>query len=268
MWYTRYLIIVKAPLRLSLGGGGTDLPSYYERFGSTFISAAIDKYVYISVHRIFPQQIILKYSEMERVTDVGSIRHPIIREALAACGITSTIEISSFADIPAGTGLGSSGAFTVALLKALYTYCNRFHDGLGLAEDACRIEIGRLGAPVGKQDHYVASVGGLNRFDIDTSGRVAVTPVGIDPAARIDLEEHLLLFFTGFSRAAETILREQDERTRAAVDGAGGAAREMLEGLHFVRELGAAVGTALERGDLVELARLMNVHWESKRKRS
>src|SRR4029077_1473410 len=211
-----------------------------------------------SLHRIFPQQIILKYSEMERVTDVSSIRHPIIREARAACGIVSAIEISSFADIPAGTGLGSSGAFTVALLKALYTYINRFHDALGLAEDACRIEIERVGSPVGKQDQYVASIGGLNRFDIDTDGRVRGTPVAIDPAARIDLEEHLLLFFTGFSRAADAILREQDERTRAALEGVGGVSRDTLDSLHFVRELGVAVGAALERGDLGELARLMN----------
>jgi D-glycero-alpha-D-manno-heptose-7-phosphate kinase len=255
------MIIVKAPLRISLGGGGTDLPSYYERFGSTFYSAAIDKYVYISVHRVFADQIILKYSEMEKVADVGAIRHPIMREALAAADVTSGIEISSFADIPAGTGLGSSGAFTVALLKGLYAHTNRFHDNLELAEDACRIEIEKLGTPVGKQDQYVAAVGGLNRFDIDTAGRVSVSPVRIDRAARIDLEEHLLLFFTGFSRAAEDILRDQDTKTRAE-------SGTMIESLHFVRELGTAIGAALERGDLVELARLMNVHWESKRKRS
>ena len=141
------MIIVKAPLRISIGGGGTDLPSYYEQFESTFISAAIDKYIYISVHPIFIDDLIIKYSELERVMKVDDVRHPIVREALKMTGVDKAIEISSFADIPSGTGLGSSGTFTVSLLKALYTYRNRPHTPASLAEDACRIEIEKIGFP-------------------------------------------------------------------------------------------------------------------------
>jgi len=265
------MIIAKAPLRISIGGGGTDLPSYYERYGSTFISAAINKYVYISVHPIFIKDIILKYSEMERVESVDDIRHPIIKEAMKKASVHSAIEISSFADIPAGTGLGSSGSFTVAILKALYTYKNLIHDNMGIAEEACRIEIEKLKSPIGKQDQYIASMGGLTRFEIDTTGNVKAFPLSMSAGARVDLEEHLLLFFTGFSRSANVLLKEQDDKTRA-VQQAGSSTtasdNEMIQNLHFVQKLGLEIGGALEKGDLNEFARLMNVHWEYKKKRS
>jgi D-glycero-alpha-D-manno-heptose-7-phosphate kinase len=260
------MIIVKAPLRISIGGGGTDLPSYYEKFESTFISAAINKYIYISVHPIFIEDIILKYSEMEKVKSPDQIKHPIVREALKQVGIHSALEISSFADIPSGTGLGSSGTFTVALLKALYTFKNINHNNLGLAEDACRIEIEKLGAPIGKQDQYISSVGGLTRFHIDKAGLVTAKAVEMDQHSRIDLEEHLLLFFTGYSRSANDLLREQDQATKGAT--AQFAASEMIDNLHFTKELGLKIGTALEKGDLSEFGQLMNTHWEYKKKRS
>jgi D-glycero-alpha-D-manno-heptose-7-phosphate kinase len=262
------MIIAKAPLRISIGGGGTDLPSYYEQYGSMFISAAINKYVYISVHPIFIPDIILKYSEMERVHQVEDIQHPIIREAMKKAQVSSAIEISSFADIPAGTGLGSSGSFTVAVLKALYAYKNLLHDNMTIAEHACQIEIDQLKSPIGKQDQYISAMGGLNRFEIDKTGKVRAHPIIMDPSARTDLEEHLLLFFTGYSRSANVVLKEQDDKTRAAKLTKTSEDEDMVQNLHFIQKLGFEIGTSLENGDLNEFARLMNVHWDYKKKRS
>ncbi|MGE0529574.1 MAG: galactokinase, partial [Bdellovibrionales bacterium] len=191
------MLIVKAPLRISIGGGGTDLPSYYSKYGSTFISAAINKYIYISLHKIFIPDYIIKYSEMERVQSLDEIQHPLVRECLQEVNLGPGVEISSFADIPSGTGLGSSGTFTVSLLKALYTHCQVRHDPMSLAAKACEIEIDRLASPVGKQDQYIASVGGLTRFDIDCNGEVTANRLSLSEHDFTDLEEHLLLFFTG-----------------------------------------------------------------------
>ncbi|MEK6772713.1 MAG: galactokinase [Bdellovibrionota bacterium] len=266
------MLIVKAPLRISIGGGGTDLPSYYEHFESTFISAAINKYIYISVHPIFINDIIIKYTELERVQAVDQIRHPIIRECLKLVGIEKALEISSFADIPSGTGLGSSGTFTVALLKALYTLKNIGHTSLSLAETACQIEIEKLGSPIGKQDQYISAVGGLTKFHINKSGQVTANALPMQRHDLIDLEEHLLLFFTGYSRNANDILREQDQATRKsspqAAKGPEKNSSEMIENLHFVKELGLQIENALVKGQIDDFGRLMNVHWEHKKKRS
>jgi D-glycero-alpha-D-manno-heptose-7-phosphate kinase len=265
------MIIVKAPLRISIAGGGTDLSSYYSQFESTFISAAINKYIYISLHPIFIDNIILKYSEMEKVTSPDEIKHPIVREALKQVGIKSSLEISSFADIPSGTGLGSSGTFTIALLKALYTFKNINHNNMSLAEDACRIEIEKLGAPIGKQDQYISSVGGLTKFHIDKTGHVTSKPLEMPAHVRTDLEEHLLLFFTGYSRSANDLLKEQDEQTKAATVASSSSkpiSNDMIEGLHMTQELGLKIGKALEQGQLNEFGQLMNTHWEFKKKRS
>jgi D-glycero-alpha-D-manno-heptose-7-phosphate kinase len=262
------MIIVKSPLRISIGGGGTDLPSYYENFESTFISAAINKYVYISVHPMFQNEILVKYSEMERVQHPSQLKHPIIREALLHTGIESSIEISSFADIPSGTGLGSSGTFTVALLKALYTHKNIHHDSLSLAEDACKIELEKLKSPVGKQDQYIASVGGLTRFHIDKKGKVSASPLKMESHHRLDLEDHLLLFFTGYSRSANVLLKEQDDKTKVKSEVTNKNSNEMVENLHFTKELGIQIGNCLEKGEIDDFGRLMNVHWEHKKKRS
>lgn len=255
------MIIVKAPLRISIGGGGTDLPSYYSKYESTFISAAINKYVYISVHPIFIEEIILKYSEMEKVLSPKDIKHPIVREALLQTGIERALEISSFADIPSGTGLGSSGTFTVSILKALYTYKGINHNSMSLAEDACIIEMDKLQSPVGKQDQYIASVGGLTRFHINKAGAVSSASLQMEKHDRTDLEEHLLLFFTGYSRSANVLLKEQQDKTKDAE-------KDMLENLHFTKELGLRIGAALERGDLSEFGALMNTHWQHKKQRS
>jgi D-glycero-alpha-D-manno-heptose-7-phosphate kinase len=255
------MIIAKAPLRITLGGGGTDLRSYYAKHGGFWISAAIDRYVYISIHDIFIDQIILKYSELEKVKNVSEIRHNILREALKLLGVETRIEISSFADIPEGTGLGSSGSFTVALLKGLHAYKHRHVMARDLAEEACKIEIDVLGRPVGKQDQYIAAFGGITCFTANPDGSIDVAPLNVPREALWTLEENTLYFFTGFSRQASDILKDQNERSKK--DDAA-----MIENLHGVKELGYRSKEILERGDLQAFGALMNEQWEAKVRRS
>jgi D-glycero-alpha-D-manno-heptose-7-phosphate kinase len=256
------MIITRSPLRISLGGGGTDLPSYYKKHSGFLIAAAIDKYVYITLHQTFKQELILKYSKLEHVNSIEEIQHPIIREGLRLIGMTDPhLEITSMADIPSGTGLGSSGSFTTALLKALHAYKKNIVHPQGLAEQACQIEIEKLKEPIGKQDQYIAAYGGLTCFQFLPNGHVEATPLKVDPETLYNLEDNLLLFFTGYSRAASTILKEQDEKSRQSN-------RDMTDNLHFVKELGYQSQEALEVGDLCKFGELMNVHWEHKKKRS
>ena len=256
------MIITRSPLRISLGGGGTDLPSYYEEHGGFLIAAAIDKYVYINVHRRFEEGFVLKYSHLEEVATVDEIKHPIIREALKLVGVTErNLEISSMADIPAGTGLGSSGAFTTALLKALHTMRKNIVRPAEIAAQACQIELEKLHEPIGKQDQYIAAVGGLTSFHFMPSGKVEVLPVELDEETLFNLQDNLLLFFTGYTRSASKILKEQNDRTK-------GVDKAMIENLHFVKELGVQSKEALEAGNLREFARLMDVHWQRKKERS
>jgi D-glycero-alpha-D-manno-heptose-7-phosphate kinase len=250
------------PARISLGGGGTDLPSYYRRHGGFLIASAIDKYVYITLHQTFVPELIVKYSKLERVRSARELQHPIIREALRLLEIDGQyLEITSMADIPAGTGLGSSGSFTTALLTALHVYKKNVVHAREIAEQACQIEIERVGEPVGKQDQYIAAFGGLTCMDFHADDSVHVAPLKLDHETLYNLEDNLLLFFTGYSRAAAAILKEQDDRSR--VDD-----REMVENLHYVKELGQRSREALEAGNLRQLAELMNVHWQHKKKRS
>jgi D-glycero-alpha-D-manno-heptose-7-phosphate kinase len=256
------MIITRSPLRISLGGGGTDLPSYYEEHSGFLIAAAIDKYIYITLHRTFVQELIVKYSKLERVKSVDEVEHPIIREALKMLGVTNPhLEITSMADIPAGTGLGSSGSFTTALLKALHAWKMNLVHPADLAEQACEIEITRLGEPVGKQDQYIAAYGGITCFKFMPDGRVDAWPLKIFEETLYNLEDNLLLFFTGYSRSASSILKEQKTKT-LAMD------KSMVENLHFVKDLGKQSQKALESGDLREFARLMDVHWQRKKERS
>jgi D-glycero-alpha-D-manno-heptose-7-phosphate kinase len=225
------------------------------------VAAAINKHVYIGINRTFTDDYFLKYSELERVEDVRRIAHPIIREALTLHAIGPALEVVSLADIPSGTGLGSSGAFTVGLLRALYAF-KREHVMTGaLAEEACHIEIDRLGRSVGKQDQYIAAFGGLSCFEFCPDGKVEVSPLRISNATLHDLEERLLLFFTGYSRDAESMLADQKARTET-----GDAA--MVENLRSVGQIGYEVRKALESGDTAEFGRLMHVHWEQKRRRT
>ena len=255
------MIITRTPLRVTLGGGGTDLPSYYEQYGGVVLSAAISKYIYISINSTFTPDYFLKYSALERVDDIASIEHPIVREALSAHGVEPSVEIVSMADIPSGTGLGSSGAFTVGLLRAVYAM-RRDHVSAGaLADEACCIEIERLNRPVGKQDQYVAAFGGLKTYTFNQDGSVDVVPLALSTETFLDLEEHMLMFFTGYSRAADKVLEEQ--RTKST---AGDSA--MIDNLHFVKDLGLRSKAALEQGDVESFAALMHEHWEHKKKRS
>ena len=256
------MIISRSPLRISIGGGGTDLPSYYQKHGGFLIAAAIDKYVYITVHQTFIDQMIVKYSQMERVDEVDEIKHPIVREALKLTGVDNmNLEICSMADIPSGTGLGSSGSFTTALLKALHSYRKKMVHPRQLAEQACEIEIDKLGEPIGKQDQYIASFGGLTCFEFAPDGYVKAYPLEISNETAANLEDNLLLFFTGYSRSASAILKEQDAKSKTDD-------KEMLENLHFVKDLGYRIKKALESGNLREFGELMHEHWEVKKKRS
>src|SRR4249919_3391833 len=197
------MIMTRSPLRITLGGGGTDLPSYYREHGGFLIAAAIDKYVYVTAMRPFTPGIFLKYSKLEHVEHVDDVQHPIIREAIRMIGFrTPQIEITTLADIPAGTGLGSSGSFTTALVKALYAHRRRLLHPNELAELACEIEINRLREPIGKQDQYIAAYGGVTCFTFREDGSVAAEPLQISTEALLNLEDNLLLFFTGRERSA------------------------------------------------------------------
>lgn len=256
------MIIARSPLRITLGGGGTDLPSYYREHEGFLIAAAIDKYVYVNVMRPFTEGIFLKYSQLEHVQEVAEVKHPIIREALQLIGLkTPQIEISALADIPAGTGLGSSGSFTTALLKALYAHRKRHLHQEELAELACHIEIERLREPIGKQDQYAAAIGGITCFTFRRDDKVTAAPLKLDMDTIFNLEDNLLLFFTGFARSASNILKDQKERTQSSD-------AEMLANLHYVKDLGLRSQQALESGDLSAFGRLMHEHWEHKKVRS
>lgn len=256
------MLITRSPLRISLGGGGTDLPSYYQDHGGFLISAAIDKYVWVTMSRPFVPGVILKYSEIEKVDQVDQIKHPIVREAFRMMGITDLQhEITTLADIPAGTGLGSSGSFTTALLKAMYAFERRLLLPGDLAKFACELEIERLAQPVGKQDQYIAAYGGITAFEFAKDGQVHAAPVAMSQTTLHELEDHLLLFFTGFSRSASAILKDQDTRTKAADNS-------MIDGMHYVKELGYRSKQALEANQPAVFGEIMHEHWENKRKRS
>jgi D-glycero-alpha-D-manno-heptose-7-phosphate kinase len=255
------MIIAKSPLRITLGGGGTDLPSYYNRYGGFVISAAIDQYVYVTVNRPFTPGFILKYSKLEHVQDIESIQHPIVKEALRLVGTPPQIEITALADIPSGTGLGSSGSFTTALLKALFAFNRRTVAPNELAELACHIEIDCLSEPVGKQDQYIAAYGGVTCFTFCPSRKVAVEPLKLPAEVLHRLEDDVLLFFTGYSRSAGSILKDQKIRTEE-VDP------DMLQNLHYVKELGLRSKAALETGQVGQFGEIMHEHWEHKKRRS
>lgn len=256
------MIISRSPLRISLGGGGTDLPSYSNEFGGFLIAAAINKYVYVSVNRPFQQEIVLKYSAIEKETNVDKISHPIIREVLKSLNLkTPQIEVTSIADIPAGTGLGSSGSFTTALIKALYAHYQKNIHPQQLAELACQIEITNLGEPIGKQDQYIAAYGGINEFIFHKDGSVTSSPLNLTIQTVHDLEDNLVLFFTGISRSAGSMLKDQVDKSKKNDS-------DMIKNLHFIKNLGEQSKAALLNNDTNKFGELMNEHWEHKKSRS
>jgi D-glycero-alpha-D-manno-heptose-7-phosphate kinase len=255
------MILVRSPLRISLGGGGTDINPYCDRYGGEWVSAAIDKYVYVTVMRPFQPGIYLKYSQMEKAEKIEEIKHPIIREVLGWMRFQSPqIEIATLADIPAGTGLGSSSSFTTALFKALYIHRKKSIDTQSLAELACYIEINKLKQPIGVQDQYISAYGGIMHFQ-SAYGQINAAPLHIDFDTLMKLEDNLLLFFTGFTRDANEILAEQQTRS-INLD------QDIIENLNLVKEMGKQIKQHLEHGQVEEFGDLMRVHWELKKKRS
>jgi D-glycero-alpha-D-manno-heptose-7-phosphate kinase len=255
------VIFSRAPLRISLGGGGTDLPSYYRRHGGFLVSGAIDKYVYMLTHTEFQRRYRMKYAETEEVDDVAQIRHPILREALLRHWRGNPLEIASVADVPAGTGMGSSGTFAVCLLKALAQARFTSIAPGTLAESASEIEIDVLQEPVGKQDPYVAAHGGICAYTFHPDDRVDVEPLELAPETLRRLDQQMLLFYTGEARQASGVLGDQDLRSR---DGDA----EMLANLHATKAMGHRSYELLVSGDLDSYAQLMHEHWENKQKRS
>ena len=256
------MIIGRSPLRISLGGGGTDLPSYYRIHGGFVVSAAITQYVHVTMHRTPLKELLIRYSQIERPARAEDVKHPIIREALKITGITEpNIEITSMADIPAGTGLGSSGSFTTCLLKVLHKHKRQFIHPRELAELACHIEIDLLKEPVGKQDQYIAAFGGVTVFEFRSDDSVVARSVAASEETLDLLEDNLVLVSTGVYRAASEVLQEQDEKSRKNDQA-------MIDNLHYVKDLGHRSLEAIESGNLGNFGLLMHEHWEHKKKRS
>jgi D-glycero-alpha-D-manno-heptose-7-phosphate kinase len=255
------MIMTRSPLRISLGGGGTDLPSYYREHGGFLVAGAIDKFVYITIHERFMPEIMVRYSKTEVVSRAEDIQHPILRETLRMIPIEDHIEITSLSDIPAGTGLGSSGSFTTALLCAIHAYCRNHVTQRDIAEQACHIEMDILGEPIGKQDQYISAFGGITAFTFRPDDQVEVEPLRIPPATLHRLEDGLAMFFTGFTRNASQILKDQDVRSKQKD-------KDMIENMHLVKRIGYESKATLEAGDLRAFGELMHEHWERKRARS
>jgi len=255
------MILSRAPTRITLGGGGTDLESYYSKYGGFLIAGAINKYCTILASPRFYSDIRLSYSKAELKKNVSDIEHRIFRAALEFTEIKDSIELHSTADVPAGCGLGTSSSFTVALLNGLHTYKRQFITQKQIAEEACHIEINVLGEPIGKQDQYMAAFGGLTCLTFEKNGDVLVEPLRVAPEVHDQLESNLIMFFTGTERSASAILRDQD--TKSKNDDAA-----VLENLHQIKEIGLQTRKYLENGQVDMLGELFRTHWETKKKRS
>ena len=236
------------------------MPSFYEKFGGFFVSAAIDKYIYISIAPHFSREYVIRYSEQEHVERIADIRHRIVKAALKLRSV-EPVELVSLADLPSGTGLGSSGSFTVGLLRAVYGHQHEAVTAHALAEEACMVEMKMLGDPAGKQDPFIAAFGGINCFEIERDGTVQVSPLLLPPNARFALEDNLMLFFTGYSRSASTLLEDQRKKS-VAMDA------EMIKNLQATVELGREIKNQLVAGNVAAFGDLMHEHWLRKRKRS
>jgi D-glycero-alpha-D-manno-heptose-7-phosphate kinase len=255
------MILSRAPLRITLGGGGTDLESYYSKYGGFLIAAGINRYCTILANRRFYDSIRLTYSEMEIVDSIEQVRHRIFREALKVVGIYKNIELHSTADVPSNSGLGSSSCFTVTLLNALHTYKGEHVSRKDLAEEACRIEIDILGEPIGKQDQYMASFGGINCLTFNNDGQVLVEPLRISEEVLDRLMGNILFFFTGKERKSSEILKEQNDKTLKDDP-------VVERNLHQIKDIGLKTRDYLENGDIDMFGDLLHEHWEAKKKLS
>jgi D-glycero-alpha-D-manno-heptose-7-phosphate kinase len=256
------VIITRSPLRISLGGGGTDLPSFYAHEDGFVLSAAINKYVYVSVSNPFFKNVFLKYSQIEESNSVNDIKHPIIRETLKILNYQNTgIEISTHADVPAGTGLGSSGSFTTALIKAVMQFQMQSISASELAKMACHIEIDILGEPIGKQDQYIAALGGFQCMTFSKDGEVKTENLKLSTETVSALKESMTFFYTGINRSASEILKDQHTRSLKSES-------EILGSLRETKSIGYKIKEILEKGDVEEFGKTLNEHWKIKRKRS
>lgn len=256
------MIVTRAPYRISLGGGGTDLPSYYTQYGGFILSAAVNKYLYIYLNRPAADELIrLKYSRYEQVTSPDEIQHDLVRPALKLLDLKGSLEIASMADVPAGTGLGSSGTYLVALLTALYELKRDRVPTQAMAEQACHIEMELANHPAGKHDHYLAAFGGFTCLEIAKDGRVQVSPLNISITAVEEFRNNVMLFYTGITRRSSDILEEQRQDTKRGDT-------TVVDSLHQTKELGYRIKEALEQGNLERFGRLLDEHWQNKKRRS
>jgi D-glycero-alpha-D-manno-heptose-7-phosphate kinase len=253
------MIISRAPVRLSMGGGGTDMASYYEKYGGFLMAAAINKYVYIMAEKRFNPSIRLSYSKTEIVDHVDQIEHRIFREAMKHTGVTQQVELISLADVPANCGLGTSSSFTVSLLHALYEHKRTAISREQLAETACHIEINRLQEPIGKQDQYAAAFGGFNAYWFHPGGAVEIQPVHIAEENMIELQNNIFLFYLQKERSASSILEVQDKKNKA-----GDTAT--LDRLHKIKEIGLYTKKILEEKENIdEFGEILHEHWLTKK---
>lgn len=255
------MLITKSPLRISLGGGGTDLPSYYKEYGGFLIAAGINKHVYISLAETFNKNYIIKYSKFEEANSIKKIKHPLFRETLLKMRIKTPLNIASHADIPAGTGMGSSGCFTVTLINALSAFQKKILTKKKIAELACEIEINKLKEPVGKQDQYASAFGGLNSYEFKSNGSVLIRKINITKKRIEELKKNLIIFFTGYSRSSYKILQKQDVSSKFFD-------KAMINNLHKIKQFGLQSRSILENGDIDDMGRVMHEHWQYKKERS
>jgi D-glycero-alpha-D-manno-heptose-7-phosphate kinase len=251
------MIITKTPFRVSFAGGGTDLKEFYEREEGAVLSTTINKYMYIAIHKFFENKIVLKYSQTEHVDNVDQIQHKLIKHCFLKTNTNKFVEITSFADIPAsGTGLGSSSAFTVGLLKALYTFNNRNRDNIILAKEAHEIEVEELEEPGGKQDQYACAVGGMNVIRFCPDGSVFVEPLTIPKSTKRELDQNLLMFYTGISRKSSLIHLEQRKEVSKI---------EKFNNLRQMRELVYELKDSLREKDLSKFGEILDKGWHLKK---
>lgn len=253
------MIISRAPVRFSLGGGGTDLPSYANEHGGFLVTAAINKFVYVGANPRFYPEIRLMYSNTQTVRSIDEIEHRLFREALRLTGIKDHIELVSIADVPGNSGLGSSSSFLVALLNALHVFRGDYVSTEQLAQEACHIEMEVLGDPVGKQDQYIAAYGGLTAFTFHPSGKVDFERLDVSPEVIAELEHNLLIFYSGIERKASEVLSEQKKSITTNSNAA-------VERMHRIKALGHETRRILLEGRLHEYGELLHEHWTNKRR--
>ena len=254
------MINIRSPFRLSLGGGGTDLPEYYSKFGGFLVTSAINKYMYLSINRpALVDKIMVRYSETETVNRVEDLKHDIARNVLLVLNHHGSLHINSMADIAAGTGLGSSSAYAVALIKGLGHLQRRYLTLDAIAELACKVEIELCKKPIGKQDQYASTFGGLLVLTIDKTGKVAVAPLSVDEETIHDMEHRLMMFYTNIQRDANEILGEQSEQVK--VDN-----NVVIENMHRIKAIAYKIKESLEHGDVTTFGKSMHEHWVVKKK--